>query len=554
MKFRLTLLPVLLFMAQAPSAPAETRAIPAASRISAVTVYANRAQVTRVSTLTLKAGTNLVSFSRLPLSLAEDSIRVVGMGTGQARIAGITVQSQFLEQLQEKQIQDLEQEIQALNRKEQNIEARRKALAAQRAFLDSIRVGWGERISKELTLGKPSSAELSEAAKFVGDGVNLVEEGLYDAEAARKPLLDRIAARQKELEQARGNRKKEVRSVEVALEADRAMQFELTLSYLVADAHWEPNYDVRLSADAQSAELTYRAGVWQESGEDWPGVQLSLSSASPEAGGAPPELTPWQISLYEPPRAMLLGQHALKNQAAPAGAPAPSLEALARGAANREQMEKALPLPAQVAEGQTAVLFNLPQPVEIPADGTRAASVIALAKVPVTPEFVTVPKLSPRVYLKSEVTNDTVYPLLAGQVNIFNDQVFTGRSYLKEVAAGEKFDLFLGADDQVKVKREVAMVRKKGGLIGGNRLSYRCTVELENFKKRAITVSLLDQLPLAGNAEIKVTLEEAQPRPDETKSDGTLLWKVGLAPGQKSKISYDIVIEYPKGRDLSGIF
>ena len=523
MKIRLILVSLLLLLLSRVSALAETQALAAVSRISSVTVYADRAQVTRSSSLSLKAGMNLVRFDALPLTMAEDSIRAEGNGPGRARIAGITVKTVFLEQLQEKRILELEQEIQALNRKLESIEARRKSLA-----------------------------ELGEAAKFVAEGIDKVEEGLYDAEAAKKPLLDRMGALQKELEQARGNRNKEVRSVEVAIEADRAMEFALTLSYLVADAHWEPNYDVRLAADAASAELTYRAQVWQNSGEEWPGVKLSLSSASPEAGGAPPELVPWQISFYEPPHLIPLEKRA---QGALMAAPAPNrtVEGQVYGGSSQGQMERALPLPAQVAEGQTSVLFNVAQPVDIPADGTRASSVIAMEKVPVTAEFVTVPKLSARVYLKSEVTNQTVYPLLAGQVNIFNDAVFTGKSYLKAVAAGEKFDLFFGADDQVKVKRDVARVRKKAGILGSNRVTYQVSVELDNFKKRAITVSLLDQLPLPRNAEIKVSLEEAQPKPDETKPDGTISWKVSLAPGEKKKVSYDIVIEYPKGTDLAGV-
>jgi uncharacterized protein (TIGR02231 family) len=550
MKIRLALLSFLLLPCCPVTALAETHALSAASRISSVTVYADRAQVTRSCRLSLKAGTNLVTFDALPQLMAEDSLRAEGAGAGRARIAGVTVRSVFLERFQEKRIRGLEEEILALNRKVESIEARRKALAAQRAFIGSIRVGWGERISKELTLGRPSTAEMGEAVKFVGDGIGKVEEQIYDVEAAKKPLTDRIAALKKELEQERGDRNKEVRSVEVAIEADRSMEFTLTLSYLVGQARWEPSYDVRLAADGKNAELTYRALVWQRSGEEWPGVNLSLSTASPEAGGAPPELTPWQVSLYEPPRPIIYGQRLGKSAIAPSPAQTMVMEAPADGAADR--MEKALPLIAQVAQGQTSVLFSIAQPVDIPADGTRTGSIIAIEKVPVTAEFVTVPKLSPTVYLKSEVTNRTAYPLLAGQVNVFNDDVFTGKTILKTTAAGEKFDLYFGADARVKVKRVSAKILKKAGLLGGNRLSYRCTVDLENFKKQPVTVSLLDQLPLAENAEIKVSLDEAEPKPDDIRQDGTVLWKVSLAPGEKKKISYDIVLEYPKGRELTG--
>ncbi|HBG07597.1 MAG: hypothetical protein A2075_23505 [Geobacteraceae bacterium GWC2_58_44] len=553
MKTRTTLLCLLLVVSSPVTVPAGTRTVSTGSTIVSVTVFADRAQVTRSAALSLEAGTNLVTLDGLPQLMAEESLRVQGKGTGPARISGVTVKNVFLERIQEKRVLELEEQIAAVNRKVESIEAQRKALIAQKAFIESIRVGWGERISKEIAIGKPTAAEMGDAAKFVGEGIGKIEEQLYDAEAARKPLLNRIAALKKELEQNRADRMKEVRSVQVAVEADRKMAFSLDLSYLVSQAGWEPSYDVRLGADGREAELVYRAHVWQKSGEDWPGVKLALSTARPEVGGAPPELTPWHVSLYEPPRPLpyprtFKGAQELTTMppglgAQPPGAPAPAAE----------QMEGALPVPAQVAQGQTSVLFNVRAPVDIPGDGTRSDSIIAIEKVPVTAEFVTVPKLSPRVYLKSEVTNDTVYPLLAGEINVFNDAVFTGKVYLKTISSGEKFDLYFGADDQIKVKRDVAKVRKKAGLLGSNSVSYRTTVELENFKKTPVKVSLLDQLPLPGNAEIKVNLEEASPRPDETRQDGTLVWKATLAPGEKRKISCDIVIEYPKGRDLVGV-
>ena len=555
MKCRIALLALLLCISSPLTAPAETQTLAAASRIDSVTVFADRAQVSRNASLSLKPGTNLVTFGDLPQLLDEASLRAEGKGTGRARIAGITVKDVFLERVQQKRVHELEEQIASLTRKVESIEARRKGLAAQRAFMDSIRVGWGERISKELTAGKPSTAEMGETAKFVGEGIGKVEEQLYEAEAAKKPLLERIAALKKELEQNRGDRMKQVRSVTVALEADRKMDFELALSYLVSQASWEPAYDVRLAPDGKEAELVYRAQVSQKTGEDWQGVKLSLSTASPEVGGAPPELTPWHISFYEPPRPMPLGR-AQKSAMAPAPAPAsmPStFLSLDAAASEAERRENALPITARAAEGQTSVLFEVPVPMDIPADGTQSGSIIAVEKVPVSAEYISVPKLSPRAYLKTEVTNKTPYPLLAGQVNIFNDAVFTGKTHLKTVSSGEKFDLHFGADDQIKVKRDVAKIRKKAGLIGSNSVTYRCTIELQNFKKVPVTLSHLDQLPLAGNAEIKVALDDASPKPDEARPDGTILWKLNLAAGAKKKVSYDIVIEYPKGRELTGI-
>lgn len=546
MRIATALAGLFLLIASAATVSAETRTVSAPSKIESVTVFADRAQVKRRAVLQLEQGNNLVSFDGLPQLMAEESLRVEGKGTGRARIAGITVKNVFLEKVQEKRVQELEEEINTLNRQVESIEAKRKALVAQRSFLDSIKVGWAERISNQIGAGKPNTAEMTEVMRYVGDGVGRVEEQIYDAEASKRPLLQRIAALKKELEQSLSDRMKEVRSVQVAIDAERRMEFVVELTYLVSQASWEPTYDVRLAPDGKQAELVYRALVRQKTGEDWPGVKLSLSTAKPEVGGAPPELFPWHIQFYEPPRPIPYAARAGKGREMMTMAPAPAPEAA------QDQIEEALPVPAQFEEGLTSVLFNVATPVDVPADGTQAGSVIAVEKVPVSAQYVTIPKYSPRVHLKSEVTNNTPYPLLAGSVNIFNGDVFTGKSYLKTVASGEKFDLFFGSDDQIKVKRVSDRIARKGGLLGDSSITYHVSVELENFKKIPVTVSLMDQLPLAGNAEIKVKLEDASPRPDEQKEDGTLVWKLNLAAGEKKKVTYEIVIEYPKGRELVG--
>jgi len=142
---------------------------------------------------------------------------------------------------------------------------------------------------------------------------------------------------------------------------------------------------------------------------------------------------------------------------------------------------------------------------------------------------------------------------LPGKVNTFVGNTFTGSSYLKKVAAGEKFDLFFGTDDQVTVKREELKQRKEAGLFGKNKVSYRYRIELGNFRSEALTVTLRDQLPIAGDEEIKVSLDEPTIKPDEQKNDGTLVWKLPMKAGEKKELSFGILIEYPKDREISGL-
>ncbi|MBK5274366.1 MAG: mucoidy inhibitor MuiA family protein [Desulfuromonadales bacterium] len=520
-------------------------------RITTVTVYPDRAMTTRTASLSLKPGSYLVAFDNLPPLVQDDSVRVEGKGSAGVTIAGLEVKRVFLEQSSEKRVREIDEEIRGLERQSGVLDARKAGLASQKSFLDSIRVAWGERISRELATGRPIAAELQEAAGFVGSGVTKAEEQNLAIDGEKQLLRDRIDALKRQRDESAGSRRKESKTVEVSLEVAREGNFSLDLSAVTGQAGWEPSYDVRLAADGKTAGLTFRAMVRQQTGEEWRDVELSLSTARPAAGGAPPELNPWHISFYRPPPPMPI-------RAAPAPYEAKVMGRMMKAEQPERMLEQADGTPAeyltaQMSGEQTSFSFRIPRPVDIPSDGTQHGSVVALEQLPVSLEFLAVPKLSPSVFLKSEIINRAGYPLLAGRVNIFTGNTYTGSSYLKKVAAGEKFDLFFGSDDQVTVKREELKQYKEAGLFGRNRMEYRYRIEVGNFRGEARTVTVRDQLPIAGDSEIKVSLEEPSLKPEEIRDDGRLTWKLPLKAGEKRELTFGISVEYPKDREISGL-
>jgi len=179
--------------------------------------------------------------------------------------------------------------------------------------------------------------------------------------------------------------------------------------------------------------------------------------------------------------------------------------------------------------------------------------VVAVEKLPVKLELATVPKLSPYAFLTSQVENRATYPLLPGKLNIFSGGNFIGSSLLNKVASGEKYEVHFGADDQIVVKREEMKRHKEAGIFGKNRMTYRYRIEVQNLRKGERTVLVRDQLPLSTNEEIKVSLEEPSVTPDEVKDDGTVTWKLVLKPGEKREVTFGIIIEYPKDREVVGL-
>lgn len=548
------ILVVTLLLLPALSNAADLKRIAVSPHVTGVTVYPDRALTSRSVSLDLKPGSYLVAFENLPTLIQDDSVRVAGNGSAGATIAGLEVKRAFLAQSGEKRVKELDDEIRALERRSGALDAKKAGYSSQKAFLDSIRVAWGDRISKELAIGRPTSAELLDASSFVGAGVTRIEEQSRDIEAEKRNIKEKIDALRRQRDESAGSHRKETKTVEVMVDVTREGGLMLDLAAVIAQAGWVPSYDVRLGADAKTAELTFRAMVRQQTGEDWNNVDLTLSTARPSAGGAPPELNPWRISFYRPPPPM----------AAPvmyAPAPAMAKKAMMGGRARQDVImaeEASAPEPAafetaEISGEQSSVAFHIPRPLDIPSDGTQHGSVVAIEKLPVAMEFMAIPKLSPFVFLKSEIVNRASYPLLPGKVNTFIGNAFTGSSQLKKVAAGEKFDLFFGADDQVTVKREEIKQHKEAGVFGKNRASYRYRIELANFRKEPLTVILRDQLPLAGDEEIKVSLDDPSIKPEEVKGDGTINWKIPLLQGEKKELTFGILVEYPKDREITGL-
>jgi uncharacterized protein (TIGR02231 family) len=553
MKFLQRFLFLIVVMTPTFAFTADLKKINAVGQITAVTVYSDRALVSRTASLKLKPGSYLVVFEGLPTLIQDDSVRVVGKGAA-ATIVGLETRKSFLAQSGETKVRELDEEILTLERRAASLDAKKAGLAAQKAFLDSIRVSWGERISKELAIGRPTSAQLLEASSFVGAGVTNAEEQSSSIDVEKKGIKDKIEALRRQRDEASGTNRKEVKSVEVMVDVAKEGTLKLELSSVIGRAGWTPAYDVRLAADAKSSELTFRAMVRQQTGEEWKNVAVTLSTARPSAGGAPPEMYPWRISFYRPQPPMA---SPMMSMAPAAPARAKKSKSIMKEMADEEyrvaEEAPAAFATAQVSDEQSSVSFTLPRNIDVAADGSQQGSVVAIEQLPVNMEYLAVPKLSPFVFLKSEIVNKASYPLLPGKVNTFVGNTFTGSSYLKKVASGEKFDLFFGTDDLVTVKREELKQRKEAGLFGKNKVSFRYRVELANFRKEPLTITLRDQLPLAGDEEIKVALDEPTVKPDEQKNDGTLVWKLPFKGGERKELNFGIMIEYPKDREISGL-
>ena len=65
----------------------------------------------------------------------------------------------------------------------------------------------------------------------------------------------------------------------------------------MTDATWRPQYRFRAGAENDPVQLEYLAAIEQKSGEDWTGVDMTLSTAQPQLNATPPELLALDITV-----------------------------------------------------------------------------------------------------------------------------------------------------------------------------------------------------------------------------------------------------------------
>jgi uncharacterized protein (TIGR02231 family) len=67
---------------------------------------------------------------------------------------------------------------------------------------------------------------------------------------------------------------KHLGQIRLVLDADKEGMATFDLSFLVTNAGWTPEYDLRLVDVNSPLSLTFKARVWQKTGVDWTGVKL----------------------------------------------------------------------------------------------------------------------------------------------------------------------------------------------------------------------------------------------------------------------------------------
>lgn len=514
------------------------------SQISAVTVYADRARVTRAAEVQVPGGESVLRFVGLPSELEESSVQAGGLSEGGLTILGLEIRDAFLEETANPQVRELERQLRELNDQEADLARQRKDLEERRVFLFKMRDGLAVR-NKE---GQTDLAQIKTLYEFYGAELDGLGKQTLASDVASRELQPKKRVVEEELARLKEAGAKEQKEVLVAVRAQNATGAKLSLSYNMSDAGWQPLYDARVNSKDGKIDLAYYGTVRQETGENWDNVKLLLSTARPSVGASMPDLQPWWVQMIEMrPMARKRNEGDAYAGIAPASAPVQKPE-LMRVVVDEET--------AEIDSAGISTVFEIKIPATIPSDGEPHRVAITTQKFDGKLEYVTTPKLADLAYLKARLTNTSNAPILGGEANLFRDGDFVGLSRFDFTAQGAEFDFYLGVDDGVKVTRKTLLDKTgEGGVFSKSKqVTRKYETTIENFKPGPVTVTLYDQLPVSQDTSIKISgIKFSEPPRTEDKATGKLTWEFSLEPKQKKILTEEFTVEWPADKQVSGL-
>lgn len=515
------------------------------SRISRVTVYPGMALIERQVSLELLAGTNRPAITGLPAGLVDESVHARLGGSPGVTLQELTVEKWFRTAAGEGEHRQLAEELRDLERRLKLVEGEINALAAQERFILSIQAAAAPAAGSAVTLLRPDPAVWSSTLTFIGSNLNRIYEARTAKESVQRQLQEEKEALEAQLAEAQPAKPREDKSIALVLEAAEPVTARLTLTYLVTGVTWWPSYEIRALPAEGRLEIRYHGHVRQTTGEDWRGVELALSTARPESGAAAPEAKPWDLRLWQPRAVRMEKANAVQMAMAPmadeAAAAAPPAAA---------------PAFAEVETRSASALFVISGSRDLPSGEEPVKVTIRELASTTAITCITLPKYNPAVFLQAQLRNETLFPLLEGPAMIYVDGDFNGKGVLKALAPGESAEISLGIDAGVKVKRELVKKyeRGKGTLNKKREMAYEYRIVVENFKKEAVQLRIVDQLPRPLQEEIEVRDVRLNPEPgSRDPQTEQLTWTIELGPGEKRELLEQFAVAWPNDAAVIGL-
>ncbi len=503
-----------------------------ASRAERVTLFEDRAEVTRRATFTAKKGARWEAFAGVSLLVDDGSVQAKVV-SGKARVLAVRV-------LRRAHLAHVlgREEIEALEKASKDAETRVKQAGqtierAQRVLQQHFQLA--DQWVKAVALGPKKASEPAVLATY-RDAWRSIDEAargavteVADARAESLVAEDERKQAEMRLAQGRVERPRYDAVIEVELDTKEDCDVDLELSYRVPCALWRPEHLARLSTETQEApsgsvEIVTYATAWQITGEVWSNVELRFSTARPARAASAPVLSDDVLSTRrksdEERRQVVV---AVREQSI-------QLAGLDRGERAVEEMPG-------VDDGGEPQLFVGKERIDLPSTGRPFRVEIGRVKVKADLGRVVLAARSSAAHLRATATLEGAGPLLAGPVRLARGSSMVGHARLDFVGKGEPFELGFGPDGAIRVRRADDEERETQAITGTQKIKRKVKIFLSNLSNEPKKMLVTERIPVSEIDDVQIELLDAGGFTLDAK-DGFLKANVEIGPNATKTMAY----------------
>ncbi len=534
------------------------------SKISSVTVFNDRALITRTVEVDLTVGSHSLTIPDIPLIADEQSLRASATG-GNLVIHGLKhkIVSVPSDSTRMKTVSSL---LDTLYIHWSSLNDRKSVLEMQKSMLDQLIANAGKTLSDDMTKVAFDAKNWEQAYTFISRNLSFVVDSLRAIGLEFAGISKRCSVLESELAKLKSNAMQQTRHVTIDVEVESADRSQISIAYLVPQASWSPIYNARL-IDSGRVELSYFGQVSQNTGEDWKDVKLTLSTAIPNRVTSPGNLAQRILSVCDP-RSRLLSGTSLRGGRMgeiiyeidgaqitdPIGGNGIEDLSIITSDFDAEYGNAGAPYVSAMQTSTTySTSFAISRLETIKSGDQFARTQIAQWVIYGNETLIARPQNYQNVFRFMKMKNTTGAPLLPGTINLFAQNDYVGQFESPDlILPGEEFEMPFGIDDGIEIKREIS---NRLNSIDGDKCSLSETINITLFNKSGVdrTVDLEEALITSNDSRVKVDIKSVVPKPNETDFENKAKWQVKLATSSKEVVSISYKIEYPRMIQLSGL-
>lgn len=522
------------------------------SIVKSVTVFTDRAEVTRLKRVKIKTGISQITFSNLGVNIDPESIRSM-IESDCVRIISSSMESNNLYVFKEEENRKLFDEIVNSLKEYIKMEDQREISSLENNVIFDLRDYLQISLNDLILDSDASLTKLREALAFLNEKLNENSNEVNSINEKMRIMRDEIELYKIELAKIRNMDKRIQNNIVVVIESTNECETEVEINYIIKGVDLRFSYDAYLDTEGSKIDISYYGEVRQSTGEVWNDCRFTLSTAVCDRDITIPLIYPITLSGYQEKRE--------KN-------------IKVTESVYKEMSEQNISLEVGMGTGgslnkpvlETGVLlekngishsFTIDKSALIPSDG-QYHKLLILKNLPGCEIFFeSVPEMMEYVYQKANIKNNLSVPLMAGIVMLYRNGSYVGRSVLKYIASDEDFSLSFGIDDDLRIKRIMHLDRyiEPATPFGKKQREYMYKYVINNYKNEDVLIRIRESIHKSEIKEIQVEVKEDTTEGYKINESSIVSWdkKVIKDLSKSCEILLHYVISSPKSFPLENI-